>query len=267
MTLKTSEGLTAVEHQTAEYEAEGQAIAAQSAELRQFDADDTAAAAEVTAAEKEVRRTDDRLNDCSAAEQDSAMRRWRQACQNKVSLDARRAKFPHTEASIAARIPVHARQGKLLTAAQKRVQQRELVRRRIIAGLEYEAAELAARDLEREAFAMWPEDDGELPKAGGLALTTMSPGTFYAAASAPGYTPKSVFEDDFLKIVSLAYPDLLELLPPERATAIRDKVKADYARGSMTFAGRPNWVITLIHPSQTGLQLARGLARRELRDL
>ena len=153
----------------------------------------------------------------------------------------------------------------LLEQARDQANHKAITERKLKAALDLESAELEEHDLLQRAYARWPEDNGAILKGAALPILTF-PGTFVPSAATAGHTAKSVFADDFLPMVGRCYPDLLDLLPADRAAVVRDKIQADETRGVFTFAGKSPWHIGEMHGAR-GPQLARGAIRRGIRDL
>lgn len=246
----------------AELEQEKQTLIGRTAELARIDAADPPITAALTAAENEVRRAHDPLNDVDQPGKDAAMARMRKARQAKQKADADRAAFGHTRESLAEDANALGRKSALLEQRRIRAAIEALQPRKIKAGLEFEAIEAEERALHARANIDWPADDGDIVKGAGLPVLLLPAGTFTKAAPLPGHRLKSIFES-YLVLAVACYPHLAQLLPPDRAAAIREELEGIYARGTINFAGRAPW-----HFSETfgarGIKLATGEVRRQV---
>jgi hypothetical protein len=240
-------------------------LAAHGEELDRIEAASRAAKAEQDAAEAEVRRVHDPLADMPLEVKDVAMRRMRDARRASQKAEADRAAFPHTRESLDKCSKQSLAEEQFLDQARDQAQHKAITERKLKAALDLESAELEEYGLLQRAYARWPEDNGAILKGAALPILTF-PGTFVPSAATAGHTAKSVFADDFLPMVGRCYPDLLDLLPADRAAVVRDKIQADETRGVFTFAGKSPWHIAEMHGAR-GPQLARGAIRRGIRDL
>ena len=118
-------------------------------------------------------------------------------------------------------------------------------------------ADVQARILQRclEAQRKWPNaetlPDGRTLKKGAALPDVTLPAGFFEAPDATGHAGENVIQrliwpDHVLRAVAEAYPDLL---PPDQAKAILDRIASDKARGAPRWYPRPctAWDI---HPSR-----------------
>lgn len=158
------------------------------------------------------------------------------------------------------------RKSALLAQARARADYEALQTRKVKAGLEFEAIEAEERAWLARAYGDWPEANGELQQGAGLPVLLFPAGIFMKTAPLAGHRLKSIFESDYLTLAVACYPHLAELLPADRAEAIRAEINAIYERGTWSFPGKAPWHFSETFGA-TGVKLANGNIRRELRDL
>jgi|ERR1035437_3998157 hypothetical protein len=117
------------------------------------------------------------------------------------------------------------------------------------------------------------QDLRNAPPDAGLVPLTFPAGIFRSVMSPYGQQ-QSIFRDDFLRTVAMAYPEMLRALPDDLATQLHAEVEAWRAKGTGTiyFAARPTWLMAggwhaggVKRADELGLLCGR--IRRELHDL
>jgi hypothetical protein len=253
----------------AELEQQRQALAGDHAERRRLQAADKQA----QAAYQEARSAHSRiLTDADANIEATAEDHAKAASSHKAARDL--AFNSGTELSVHvelhgdldARARKISAENELLAQARAQAEHQAITKQKIPLLLQLEALELQEHELLKRAYNTWPKDDGEIARGAALPALTFPEAVFIPAAVFDNGVPKSIFRDDYLKMVAVSYPDLLGLLPEDQAAAVTEKLTEDYRRNTTLFAGRAVWHFVELH-GQRGPQIARGANRLGYRGL
>ncbi|HXB74011.1 MAG TPA: hypothetical protein VNY05_37580 [Candidatus Acidoferrales bacterium] len=154
----------------------------------------------------------------------------------------------------------------LMEQARAQAAHKDIVARKLKAGLELEALELEEHLLLKATYQRWPTDDGVIRAGAGIPVLTFAPGTFIPYSIFSGHVARCAFRDDFVKLALISYPDLASLLPADQQTAMQEKIDADYTRGTIHMATPGGWRI-VEHHGLRGAALAAGNIRRDARGI
>jgi len=121
--------------------------------------------------------------------------------------------------------------------------------------------------LRLEALELEEHQLSKRASKGDLLPLTFPAGVFVPSAQIQEGVPRSIFRDDFLKMVALVHPEMIPaLLPADQAAAVFQGIDTDYKRNTLFVAGHAVWHIQPMYGLR-GPRLARSPIRLRERGL